>query len=68
MTKLLKCERRSENYGKEARFQFNQVKRMEKDGFFKYERKGKLGELFLCEEHATFFHSDRVNYEIKELK
>jgi hypothetical protein len=66
----MKCDRRSENCCKEAKFQIDvyNVKRVKKGSFIRYERKGRLSKLFLCEDHAGPFHQDKVNYEIIELK
>jgi hypothetical protein len=66
----MKCDRRSEDCGKEAKFKVDvyKVKRVEKGRFFRYERNGRLSKLFLCEDHTAPFHQDKVNYEITELK
>jgi hypothetical protein len=68
--KAMKCDRRSEVCCKEAKFKVDvyNVKRVEKSGFFKYERNGRLSKLFLCEDHTAPFRKDKVNYEITELK
>lgn len=66
----MKCDRHSEECYKEAKFEIEiyKVKRVDKGRFYRYERSGKLGKLFLCEDHIAPFHQDKVNYEITELK
>ena len=66
----MKCDRRSEDCCKEAKFKVDvyKVKRVEKGSFFHYERNGRLSKLFLCEDHTVPFQQDKVNYEITELK
>ena len=66
----MKCDRRSEDCCKEAKFKIDvyNVKRVEKGGFYKYEQNGKLSKLFLCEDHTAPFRKDKVNYEIMEVK
>ena len=66
----MKCDRRSEDCCKEAKFKVDvyKVKRVEKGGLFQYERNGRLSKLFLCEDHTVPFCLDKVNYEITELK
>ena len=66
----MKCDRRSEDCCKEAKFKVNvyKVKRVEKSRFFRYERKGVLSKLFLCEDHVVPFNYDKVNFEVTELK
>jgi hypothetical protein len=66
----MKCDRRSEDCDKEAKFKVDvyKVKRVEKGRFFRYERNGRLNKLFLCEDHTAPFQQDKVNYEITELK
>jgi hypothetical protein len=66
----MKCDRRSEDCCKEAKFKVDvyKVKRVEKRGFFRYERRGVLSELFLCEDHIAPFNQDKVNFEIIEMK
>ena len=66
----MKCDRRSEDCYKEAKFKVDvyKVKRVEKGSLFRYERNGRLSKLFLCEDHTAPFHQDKVNYEITELK
>jgi len=66
----MKCDRHSEDCCKEAKFQVDvyKITRVDKGCVFKYERKGMLCKLFLCEDHTTFFYQDKVNYEITELK
>ncbi|MGA2682675.1 MAG: hypothetical protein ABSF44_12840 [Candidatus Bathyarchaeia archaeon] len=66
----MKCDRSSEDCGKEAKFKVDvyKVKRVDKGSFIRYERGGVLSKLFLCEDHTTPFQQDKVNYGISELK
>ena len=66
----MNCDRRSEDCCKEAKFKVNvyKVKRIEKSKFFRYERKGVLSKLFLCEDHVAHFNQDKVNFEIIKIK
>lgn len=66
----MKCDRRSEDCCEEAKFQVDvyEVNRVDKGSIFKYERRGMLCKLFLCENHTIPFYQDKVNYGIEELK